>query len=211
MFLKIVFLTILIILQDTLGNPSNCHVTIDISDGTVNGTDIIKDGLTFTENDYYTDNDQVTWGCICQVKICIRRCCSSDEALQPQINGSVDCSASESVNTTEDVESVVGVSIAQYHIISVPARNVCVEGEVQLYVEEDFEVDTSGNLTWENEKFGFENYCASRYNGVSVALVCVVADSSTNALIYCFGKCLLRKVFTPPGDQMVQLSPFNVT
>lgn len=57
------------------------HVlSVDISDGLFAEDTITKYGVTFESNDYYSSNGSI-WGCICNKKTCVRKCCGENEAI----------------------------------------------------------------------------------------------------------------------------------
>lgn len=54
--------------------PCAFIISVDISDGTVSGDNILKDNVTYTPTDYFLYNG-TTRGCICNFKNCMRKCC----------------------------------------------------------------------------------------------------------------------------------------
>lgn len=57
----------------------NCEVQVNISDGIRDGGNITKDGMTYTDKDYFSGSDGVVKGCVCHVKQCIRKCCLKNQ------------------------------------------------------------------------------------------------------------------------------------
>lgn len=55
-------------------------LSIDISDGVLeNNTVINKHNIRFRVDNYYEENG-LTFGCICEIKTCVRKCCGENEA-----------------------------------------------------------------------------------------------------------------------------------
>lgn len=57
------------------------ELSINISDGIKANDLIIKDGIVYDENNYYTLGDD-TYGCACNLKICIRKCCPRGQEIR---------------------------------------------------------------------------------------------------------------------------------
>uniref|UniRef100_A0AAR5PPD1 G-protein coupled receptors family 2 profile 2 domain-containing protein n=1 Tax=Dendroctonus ponderosae TaxID=77166 RepID=A0AAR5PPD1_DENPD len=161
---------------------------LDISDGVVEGANITKDGVTYMPGKYFEDGTTIK-GCVCQVKTCLRRCCSSNETLTESADGGTACEASNSsVDVLQGLQAVSEANVSLFHIISVPAREVCHENESKIFVDSDVEIASSGDLIWGAETvFSFDQYCSSIVDGHVGFVVCVTADLTLNAIIYCIG------------------------
>ncbi|XP_044763899.1 G-protein coupled receptor Mth2-like isoform X1 [Coccinella septempunctata] len=72
-----------LILSFTFGRSIPCpySVSVDITDGEKqeNGA-ILKDGVLYDPSNFY-EQDDVTLGCPCNLKKCIRKCCAADEIM----------------------------------------------------------------------------------------------------------------------------------
>lgn len=55
-------------------------LTVDISDGVLSDSVISKYNVKFGKNNYYSENGMI-FGCICQLKNCVRKCCAENESL----------------------------------------------------------------------------------------------------------------------------------
>lgn len=61
-------------------DPCPKALTVDITKGVRNDTSIIKDGFRFQQKDYFVKNSTI-YGCICNIKPCIRKCCGANEIM----------------------------------------------------------------------------------------------------------------------------------
>ncbi|XP_060521060.1 G-protein coupled receptor Mth2-like isoform X4 [Cylas formicarius] len=164
-----------------------CDTYVDITDGVKSGPNITKDGLIYTENDYFVDNNVIK-GCICRVSSCVRKCCAANESIASNTNSTcVDVSLTP--NASSDLDNVFP-DVALFHIISAPARDICVETSYKIlldYEESSLVINHSGYLQWDELFYPYTEYCLANLEHRLVALICVVQDVSMNALIYCIG------------------------
>ncbi|XP_066147735.1 G-protein coupled receptor Mth2-like isoform X2 [Euwallacea fornicatus] len=169
-------------------SSENCETTVDITDGTRDGDSIVKDEVVYTPIDYFLECNVVK-GCVCQVTKCLRRCCDNNETLISTDAGTAECRAGDrEIDVVRDLETVIGQNISQFHIITVPIRDVCTaEGEYRTFVHDDVQIEASGDLDWNGEQYQFDKYCASNYEGHLGILLCVIPDRSVNQLVYCVG------------------------
>ncbi|XP_018567276.1 uncharacterized protein LOC108907922 [Anoplophora glabripennis] len=59
--------------------PCYQHLTEDITNGQrLPSGAILKNNVRYDSDNYYIDNDRI-WGCICNIKSCVRYCCDVDE------------------------------------------------------------------------------------------------------------------------------------
>ncbi|XP_045461968.1 probable G-protein coupled receptor Mth-like 3 [Harmonia axyridis] len=74
----------LLLLTLGLVQSQPCHhsVSVDISDGDIkwNG-EISKDGVLYSSSNYYR-KDNTIFGCPCNLKKCVRKCCAVDEIME---------------------------------------------------------------------------------------------------------------------------------
>lgn len=68
-------------INSTSDNKCKFDETINISDGANNGTHIIFDEVAYSPKDYYEDAGK-TYGCICNVRACIKPCCIQSERYE---------------------------------------------------------------------------------------------------------------------------------
>lgn len=172
---------------------SSCSVTVDISDGGVEGANITKDGATYMPGQYFEDGT-ILKGCVCQVRTCLRQCCSINET--ENADGVTFPCGNSSVDLLQDLQAISMANVSLFHIISVPAREVCHDNETKVILDSDVKISRSGDLIWGEENvFGFEQYCTSSVNGHVGFVVCVTADVTLNAIIYCIGELFKRKIY----------------
>ncbi|XP_066256048.1 G-protein coupled receptor Mth2-like isoform X2 [Euwallacea similis] len=166
----------------------NCETTVDLSDGTLDGDNIVKDRVVYTPADYFQEDNAVK-GCICQVTKCLRRCCDYNETLVGTDTGTAECKAADrEIDIVKDLETVIGQNISQFHIIAVPVKDVCTEeGTYRTFVHNEVQIEPSGDLNWDGERYQFDEYCASSYDDHLGVLLCVIPDKSVNQLVYCIG------------------------
>lgn len=190
-FVSLVLL-LCIFLNGACGDVNDlCTETIDISDGEKIGSDIIKDGVTFSENDYFQNETRII-GCVCKVKKCISRCCLTNEYLIEIDEDNISCQQNDSsaIDLADDLNKVIDQNMSLYHIISVPDRQICIEkGEYKIFVDSDVKIDSSGSLFWDETTYAFDKFCAANLNSHLGAFVCVTPDVQLNSLLYCIGKC----------------------
>jgi hypothetical protein len=56
-------------------------LAVNISNGTrTNNNSIINNGILYGKNNYFVRNN-ITYGCICNLKTCVRKCCGPDEII----------------------------------------------------------------------------------------------------------------------------------
>lgn len=114
--------------------------TTDISDGKRVGSDILKDNLRYPAGQYYK-NGSSTFGCVCSVKTCIRKCCPIGQAPLNRSCENYDTPLVLSVyNDDKHVESV---SIEDYYLLDVsfcPKKKYLLDpsGDVdKFYIQRD--------------------------------------------------------------------------
>ncbi|KAL3275857.1 hypothetical protein HHI36_020598 [Cryptolaemus montrouzieri] len=75
---------ILMLLSFFFGDVSNSpcfkSLSVDITNGVKDGHEITKNGLTYNSSNYYRENGSI-YGCPCNFKKCIRKCCGVDEIM----------------------------------------------------------------------------------------------------------------------------------
>lgn len=168
-----VFVLVLLPITTVLTDEVKCNITVDITDGIYDGTSIISDGITYDESNYFSSGSEIR-GCICNVKVCIRKCCLDGEVLN---------------STSRSCESVrnSATGISTYHIVNVPDNQICDEGESRVKLEENFQI-VDGVLVWEDAQYALEDYCVDRVEDSQVAILCVTIQEEVNRLILCIGQ-----------------------
>lgn len=157
-------------------SATKCDTYVDITDGNREGTNIIKDGVLYTQENYFEVGETIQ-GCICQVKPCVRRCCEEGEALNLTTRR---CAPST------DRVYIPGFSVTS--IINVPENKICDDVQVKIKINEDFTV-VDGVLIWEDLTFSMDNYClAVTPANKTYAIACVVnEEAKVYSIITCLG------------------------
>ncbi|XP_018567318.1 probable G-protein coupled receptor Mth-like 10 isoform X5 [Anoplophora glabripennis] len=171
---KAVLLLILFPISTVSAEGIKCNISVDITNGVQEGTSIISDGITYTENDYYINGSEIR-GCICNVKQCLRKCCLEGETLNL---------TSKSCESELMTNSATGIST--YHIVNVPDNQICEEEQSRVKLEGNFQV-VEGILVWEDEQYSLEYYCVDRVEDSRVAILCVTTQEEVNRLILVIG------------------------
>lgn len=103
-----------------LRNDPICDNYLDITNGTRENGGIRKYDLLFTPLDYFSMDGTIK-GCICNVKLCVRQCCS-----QGEIRIKRKCVPSS--------QKVFIPEIQGYHVINVPENEICGEKKLKRKV-----------------------------------------------------------------------------
>ncbi|XP_066256056.1 G-protein coupled receptor Mth2-like isoform X10 [Euwallacea similis] len=138
-----------------------CEFTVDITNGTRNGTNITHDDVTYTTNDYIT-NSSGTFGCVCSVSNCILDCGSSGYA------------------------NLKGIQLT--NIIHVKDNEICSENEVKIILDITDKMEVKmGYLRSNGMSFPYKKYCLDNVNGSEMVVACVVPDSEESITAYSSG------------------------
>ncbi|XP_066147741.1 probable G-protein coupled receptor Mth-like 10 isoform X8 [Euwallacea fornicatus] len=138
-----------------------CEVTVDITNGTRNGTSITHDNITYTKNDYIT-NSSGTFGCVCNVSNCILDCGSSGHA------------------------NLKGIQLT--NIIHVKNNEICAEHEVKIILDITDEMEVKlGYLRSSGMSFHYTKYCLHTINGSEMVVACAIPDSEKFIKAYSSG------------------------
>ncbi|KAK9871564.1 hypothetical protein WA026_012946 [Henosepilachna vigintioctopunctata] len=146
----------------------------DISDGHKEGSAIIKDGVRYEKQNYYSEGS-VVWGCVCDVSKCIRKCCA--EGQYPlKTNDSRICtplppdqvrSLSDGLKSkaeTKDYNVVHGGIICNTELsLALPATNL----------KKDLH---DGILDAYDMKFDYNEFCLDYVRNKLTSIICVNSD-----------------------------------
>lgn len=169
--------------------PCDERTAIDISDGQVLSDHSVNfDGLRYSPRDYGVRNDTM-FGCVCNLRSCIRKCCPSGQFLYNR--------SCEANNKT--FGSVGGSLISGYSIIN---GNECLKkSRLLLDPREEhqvFHLRPDGGLEVPSHKdsYGYLDYCVDyiQEEDVVKALVCVEDPSA--AQYYWIGTSLNLLLFS---------------
>lgn len=70
------------VIKASVNLPNTCshNLAVNITDGENNNEIIQKDGITYNSRNYYRDGKNI-FGCVCNVKPCVRKCCGPNEIV----------------------------------------------------------------------------------------------------------------------------------
>lgn len=168
MFLSILFN---IVIYREVFSLCNHDFVVNISAGRQN-----EINLHFNEGDYFEANGTL-WGCICNIKICFRKCCGENEFF----NGKECEKSSKGVGVQQYLSEIDFISNIDYHVVSSDLQ--CDAGNNFYRIQlEDFTVHRNGSVLIEEVDmvFDLQNYCietASMTDGDKVIIfVCGPSD-----------------------------------
>lgn len=148
------------------------ELSVDITDGVNNNGEITKDGVCYTNENYYNKDGRI-YGCACNIKNCLRKCCP--------LGMGMNYTSCES--TTYDVSSniqqyiVQGSNISNFFIID---GIVACTDKVRFLVyprksgQDNFSIKENGHLNWESEDYDATEYCLDYF-----------VDDNTFAAVLC--------------------------
>lgn len=80
MGVSVFILTLFLLFPKEITCICSDFLSVDITDGEKVNSTIVKYGVTFKTEQYYTKNT-TTYGCICDIKTCVRKCCGTNESF----------------------------------------------------------------------------------------------------------------------------------
>ncbi|CAG9838860.1 unnamed protein product [Diabrotica balteata] len=139
-------------------HPCPKSLSIDISNGTKSGTKYIFQNMTFDKNKYFVENGNI-WGCICQVRNCIRRCCSENDQLNyPELQcGKKDMNPLFKFHNNSEL--YLTSDLSDYFVVS---GHPCISnGEIFLHEMKDYFIQKNGSLysSTFNKSHSVQAYC----------------------------------------------------
>lgn len=159
--------------RDFLSEAFKCDIYVDITDGYREGSSIVKNGIKYTPDNYFQLGETIQ-GCICNVKKCLRRCCSDGQAIDLETKRCV---------ATNNEGSFPQFSV--FSIINVPENKICddIEDKIRLV---DFNIDENGILVWEDISVSMDNFClgVSPSKNETYAIVCVLNEEETSIITW---------------------------
>lgn len=148
---------------------SKCDIHIDITDGTREGTTIVKNGVRYTPENYFELGETIQ-GCICNVRKCLRRCCADGQAIDLQTKRCV-----------ATVNEGLFPQFSVFSIINVPENKICDDIEYKIKID-DFTIDGNSQLIWEDMTISMDNFClaVSPTTNLTYAIICVVNEEEAS-------------------------------
>nr|CAH7736760.1 unnamed protein product [Callosobruchus chinensis] len=151
---------LLLQLTSVFCEPAKCRYSIDISDGVHLGTDITKNGITFSQKDYFKLGSSIR-GCVCNVKNCVRKCCPGNQSYSISMKKCVD-----------SMTSGIDDHPRLHNIIDVPEKQICTETKAKIKVEGEFQINNE-SLVWGSLVFGVNDFCVNKVGDEVTVIVCV--------------------------------------
>lgn len=157
-------------------NPCDISDAVDISDGERfdNGT-ILKNGVYYEPSNYF-ENDTVIMGCICNLRICVMKCCPEGEYYDSNRT----CAPTDA---TLDISRITAGDITTYALLTGKCNGPAIllnpanEGD-------NFTINSEGELLVGRDVITItsDRYCLEYYEDTTVvkAVVCTDQESSTN-------------------------------
>ncbi|CAG9838862.1 unnamed protein product [Diabrotica balteata] len=116
-------------------------LSVNITDGYKEGENITQDGITFSSQNYFVENSSI-YGCVCNIKNCVRKCCENDSYLNNGV-----CSFK---NGSQD-EDFVFYNLTKPYGKHVPGQFIihgrsCESKMLQIRLDGEFYLQTNGSL-----------------------------------------------------------------
>ncbi|XP_072397059.1 G-protein coupled receptor Mth2-like isoform X9 [Diabrotica undecimpunctata] len=167
MYSVVILVTLLV--QTNMVFSEQCKNFVDITDGSRDGDNIIKDGITYTPQHYFTIGPSVK-GCICDIVVCVRKCCAEGETMN--------MTSKKCVSSYNDSFTKYSV----YSIIHVPDNTICTDVETRINLGSDFKI-VDGVMLWEDIEFDIDHYCVIKQGEEYFALGCITFPTPIDAII----------------------------
>ncbi|KAK9739559.1 Methuselah N-terminus [Popillia japonica] len=156
---------------------NNLNETIDITNGTRNGDIIIYNGIYFTIDDYFHFQNK-TYGCICDIKVCLPKCCGEGNRW---VNNR--CQKDTSIPRIPIHRGTEVLDLEENNFYLIKMGTTCdgqltvLPGMIKSYIQENGHLHTTaGNYTNKT------SYCIEGTDALDlVIIVCVPAISPSNA------------------------------
>lgn len=180
--------------------PCPLSLSVDITDGIETDSHIIKDNIVYPSDLYFTiDND--TFGCICNITKCIRKCCLPNEVYYRSIDENEEitekCIEGNSSNTLLDLIVYKETTRIGPGNLNFVYNKHCDEGSYRLqpdlYPDDNFTIQENGSIFFESTQsyYSQDMFCVDNF---------VNEDGSTSfSVIMCFGSQPLSHIVISVG------------
>lgn len=149
---------------------------VDLNDGLKRPNGIFKDNILYDENNFFYENGTL-WGCICNVRKCIRKCCGPDQELLNKTCTNTDQRFQyKFYNVASRIENV---KQEDFHIIF---SRACPTNHVRIKLKAVF-LQEDGTLFVQNFgiKYSANKYCIDTFNKETSAYLCEFYDEQISA------------------------------
>lgn len=163
-----VILSLFFVITLTFGCPTHLEDTIDITTGDHNGYNIVYKNITFTPDDYFQYKSN-TYGCICNIKVCLPKCCSEGKRLR---NGRCVKSDRELIMTVYDGIDQSNFNIDNFYLLK---TKMCKRNMKKLTANDTYYIQENGHVHSSIGNFTNKTmYCIDgTENSEVIVLVCV--------------------------------------
>lgn len=157
--------------------PCEINRTIKISSGDrLDDSTIQYNGITYDPSNYF-ENEGEIYGCPCNLKQCIRKCCDDNQ----YIDTNKTCSPINGINIEKHLQEVTESDITTYAILTGKCNGPSFLVDPGNSSEDSFAISATGELIWAEQLIDVDHYCIDyiRSTDVLKALVCEEGDAST--------------------------------
>lgn len=164
--------TLILLLCSIINCQSSCpkSMSVNITNGTKSQNGIVFNGTFYDKANYYNESNTI-WGCICNIRKCIRKCCVENRKV---VNKTC-------VENTQEfkIEIYNGITLSPivnmddfYYVYG----KTCKESYVRYSPDssKDLFLQESGNLFVKNfdVEYKFEDYCIDTFEDETFAYLC---------------------------------------
>ena len=188
----LLFLISIVYAQEDI--PCLRQLSVNITDGEKQqDNSIIKDNVVYHTRDYYVE-DNATWGCLCNIKRCIRKCCIADDPDSQVCNRQ---NSELSISIFDETHPINDLSVQNFSFVH---GKICVKDHVliQSEPENSLYMQRNGSLYVKFEEgentYDLGYYCFTMTEGTAQAFLCEYVDQAEaqedqlSRLMYCTGK-----------------------
>ncbi|XP_072397056.1 G-protein coupled receptor Mth2-like isoform X6 [Diabrotica undecimpunctata] len=153
------------------GQPCPMYLAVNITDGIKENYFIKKDGLNYNVTDYMMVGNEV-WGCICNLRTCIRKCCGRNQSLVR--NNCEEGPLSDfNLSIFDRMTKISKKKLDDFHVVY---GQKCPDGYIMVKSDLDIFVQNNGTVYYAEDDYenvyDIENYCVENFSGEFSALLC---------------------------------------
>nr|XP_022917476.1 G-protein coupled receptor Mth2-like isoform X9 [Onthophagus taurus] len=163
-------------------NQCNVNVSVDITNSEhLHNEDRLYNNITFNPKTYFEDvKTGRIYGCLCDFKKCVRKCCGVDEILNVKTKI---CEFNESYSDILQILNHFEYFQTEVHII--PKTLLCKNGKQRrILPSKDVVFTPDGKLLYKNIAIDIENYCLEYIKSADKpdALLCLNSNGNTKEI-----------------------------
>ncbi|KAL3275856.1 hypothetical protein HHI36_020597 [Cryptolaemus montrouzieri] len=193
-------------------------LSVDITDGVKNNRKITKDGIVYNSSNYHFENGLI-YGCPCNFKKCIRKCCGLDEIMIDRVCTKSDIIVNIPIYQKTDLIYHIDIRNSTNKLDYFYIYKRCKNGtrlSPDLYPETDsFFVQEDGKFFAPDAQIGVllgvERYCVDIFNDAEIgtkfaALFCSDEDSTGRKGIFITIDEAVTQRINKAGGLFIQLN-----